>query len=47
MTYIERDVGDYLRINDFMSFQNFIQIAAAWTGQMLNSREVSKQRGSK
>ncbi len=34
-----------LRINDFMSFQNFIQIAAAWTGQMLNYREVSKQRG--
>ena len=45
LTYIERDVRDYLRINDLMSFHNFIQIAAARTGQMLNYREVSKQSG--
>lgn len=44
-TYIERDVRDYLKIDDLMSFHNFIQVAAARTGQMLNYREVSKGAG--
>lgn len=44
-TYIERDVRDYLKIDDLMSFHNFIQVTAARTGQMLNYREVSKNAG--
>ena len=44
-TYIERDVRDYLKIDNLMSFHNFIQVAAARTGQMLNYREVSKDAG--
>ena len=44
-TYIERDVRDYLKIDDLMSFHKFIQVAAARTGQMLNYREVSKDAG--
>lgn len=44
-TYIERDVREYLKIDDLMSFHNFIQVTAARTGQMLNYREVSKDAG--
>jgi predicted AAA+ superfamily ATPase len=44
-TYIERDVRDYLRVDDIMAFRRFIQIAASRTGQMLNYRDVSKEVG--
>lgn len=44
-TYIERDVRDYLNIDNMMAFYKFIQVAAARTAQMLNYREVSKDVG--
>ncbi|MBM3611053.1 MAG: ATP-binding protein [Alphaproteobacteria bacterium] len=44
-TYIERDVRDYLRVDDLMAFRRFIQLAASRTGQMLNYRDISKEIG--
>lgn len=44
-TYIERDVREYLKIIDLLSFRKFMQVAAARTGQMLNYREVAKAVG--
>lgn len=44
-TYIERDVRDYLRIDDLALFRKFLQIAAARTGQMINYREISNEVG--
>lgn len=44
-TYVERDVRDYLKIDDLVAFRRFMQVAAARTGQMLNFREVSKEVG--
>ena len=44
-TYIERDVRDYLKVDDLFAFRKFIQVVAARTGQMLNYREVSKETG--
>lgn len=44
-TYLERDVRDYLKVDDLMSFRKFIQVAAARSGQMLNYREISKDVG--
>ena len=44
-TYIERDVRDYLKVDDLFAFRKFIQIVAGRTGQMLNYREVSKETG--
>ena len=44
-TYIERDVRDYLKVDDLFAFRKFIQVVATRTGQMLNYREVSKEIG--
>jgi len=44
-TYVERDVRDYLNIDNLMAFRQFMQVAAARTGQMLNYREISKEIG--
>lgn len=44
-TYIERDVRDYLKIDDRMAFYQFIQLAASRTGQMLNYTDMSKELG--
>lgn len=44
-TYVERDVRDYLKIDDLMAFHKFIQVAAARTARMLNYREISRDVG--
>lgn len=44
-TYVERDVRDYLKVDDLMAFRKFMQVAAARTGQMINYREISKEVG--
>ena len=44
-TYIERDVRDYLRVDDIFAFRRFIQVAASRTGQKLNLRDLSKEIG--
>ena len=44
-TYIERDVRDYLKIDDIMAFRLFVQIAASRTGQMINYADISKEVG--
>lgn len=44
-SYIERDVRDYLRIDNLAAFQKFIRVTAARTGQMINYREISKDVG--
>ena len=38
-TYIERDVREYLNIDDLMAFRKFMQVAAARTGQLLELYE--------
>ncbi len=44
-TYLERDVRDYLKVDDLISFRRFMQVIAARTGQMLNYREISNAVG--
>ena len=44
-TYIERDVRDYLKIDNLIAFRKFMQIAASRTGQMLKYRDISKEIG--
>ncbi len=44
-TYLERDVRDYLNVDNLMAFRKFIRVAAARTGQMLNYRDISKDVG--
>lgn len=44
-TYIQRDVRDYLKINDAASFHKFMQIAAARTGQLINYRDIASDVG--
>jgi uncharacterized protein len=44
-TYIERDVREYLQIDNLVLFRKFLQLAAARTGQLLNYREISKELG--
>lgn len=44
-TYIERDVRDYLKVDDLMAFRKFMQVAAARTGQKLNYRNVAADVG--
>ena len=44
-TYIERDVCDYLKVDNLMDFRKFMQVAAARTGRMINYREISKDVG--
>ena len=42
-TYIERDVREYLKIDDLMKFKKFMKVSANRTGQLLNFREISKE----
>ena len=44
-SYVERDVHDYMRINDLIAFRIFMQVIAAQTGQLLNYRNISKKVG--
>ena len=41
-TYIQRDVRDYLNINDTAAFHKFMQIAAARTGQLINYADMAR-----
>lgn len=41
-TYIQRDVREYLNINDTAAFHKFMQIAAARTGQLINYADMAR-----
>jgi len=41
-TYIQRDVREYLNINDTAAFHTFMQIAAARTGQLINYADMAR-----
>lgn len=44
-TYIQRDVREYLNINDIAAFHKFMQIAAARTGQLVNYADMAGDTG--
>ncbi|MCB9978542.1 MAG: ATP-binding protein [Rhodospirillales bacterium] len=44
-TYIQRDVRDYLNINDAAAFHKFMQVAAARTGQLVNFADMARDVG--
>jgi predicted AAA+ superfamily ATPase len=44
-TYIQRDVREYLNINDIAAFHKFMQIAAARTGQLINYADMARDVG--
>lgn len=44
-TYIQRDVREYLNINDAAAFHKFMQIAAARTGQLINYADMARDVG--
>lgn len=44
-TYIQRDVREYLNINDTAAFHKFMQIVAARTGQLINYADMARDTG--
>lgn len=44
-TYVERDVRTLLNVSDLSTFQRFIRLCAARTGQLLNFSEIGEQAG--
>jgi hypothetical protein len=44
-TYIQRDVREYLNINDSAAFHKFMQVAAARTGQLINYADMARDVG--
>jgi predicted AAA+ superfamily ATPase len=44
-TYLERDVRQLLRIGDLATFERFLRLAAARTGQVLNASELARDVG--
>ena len=44
-TYIERDIRQILAVQDLRRFQDFIELLAARTGQLLNLNEVGRECG--
>lgn len=44
-TYIEKDVRDYLKIDNLLTFRKFLQIAAARTSQMINYASLANEVG--
>ncbi|EKD77808.1 MAG: hypothetical protein ACD_42C00170G0004 [uncultured bacterium] len=44
-TYIQKDVRDYLQINDQVAFHRFMQVAASRTGQLINYRDLANDVG--
>lgn len=44
-TYIQRDVRDYLNINNTAAFHKFMQIAAARTGLLINYADMARDVG--
>lgn len=45
-TYVEKDIIKYLRIGDFLEFQNFVKSLSAINGGMLNYSSLSKELGT-
>lgn len=44
-TYIQRDVREYLNINDIATFHKFMRIAAARSGQLINYADMARDTG--
>lgn len=44
-TYVERDVRTLLNVSDLGTFQRFIRLCAARTGQLVNFSEIGEQAG--
>jgi len=44
-TYVQRDLREFLKINDLMSFQNFLRLCATRVGQILNKDSLSRDAG--
>jgi len=44
-TYLERDVRSVVRVNDLGTFQTFLRLAAARTGQILNLADLARDVG--
>lgn len=44
-TYVERDVRSILNVSDLGTFQRFIRLCAARTGQLVNFSEIGDQAG--
>jgi len=44
-TYIQRDVREYLNINDVAVFHKFMRVAAARTGQLINYADMARDVG--
>lgn len=44
-TYLERDVRQAVRVGDLRTFQTFLRLAAARTGQVLNAAELARDVG--
>lgn len=45
MTYLERDVRNLLNIHNLSTFQNFIELCAGRTGQILNKNSLANECG--
>lgn len=45
LTYIQRDVQEYFKINNRASFYKFMQIAASRTGQLINYADLARDVG--
>ena len=43
--YVERDVRDVLKVGDLMAFQNFVQLCAGRSGQILNLSSLASDCG--
>lgn len=44
-TYVEKDIIKYLRIGDFLQFQNFVKSISAINGGLINFSSLSKELG--
>lgn len=44
-TYLERDVRSVVRVNDLGTFQTFLRLTAARTGQILNLADLARDAG--
>lgn len=44
-TYIQRDIREYLNINDIATFYKFMRVAAARTGQLINYADMARDVG--
>lgn len=44
-SYVEKDVRDYLKVDDLIAFRKFMQVAASRTAQMLNYTTIARDIG--